>query len=70
MNTSINKRRAISTVVSTALMLTAVAMIGTGVVVWSNYNLRSFENVLVTSASNKTNTINEIPIIENLFSET
>ena len=67
MNISGNKRRAISTVVSTALMLTAVAMIGTGVVVWSNSNLSSFENVLVTSASNKTNTINEIPIIENVI---
>jgi len=60
------KRRALSTVVTTALLLTAVAVMGTGVVAWSNYNLRSFETNLVTSASNNTNKINEIPIIENV----
>lgn len=60
------KRRALSTVVTTALMLTAVAVIGTGVVAWSNSNLRTFENNLVTSASNNTNKINEMPIIENV----
>jgi len=67
MNVSMSKRRAISTVVTTAMMLVAVAMIGTGVVAWSNSNLRSYENILVTSASNKTNTINEIPLIENVI---
>ena len=61
------KRRALSTVVTTALLLTAVAVMGTGVVAWSNYNLRSFETNLVTSASNNTNKINEIPIIENVI---
>jgi len=61
------KRRALSTVVTAALMLTAVAMIGTGIVVWSNSNLRSFENKLITSASDKTNKINEIPTIENII---
>ena len=60
-------RRALSTVVTTAIMLTAVSVIGTGVVAWSNYNLRTFENNLVTSASNNTNKINEIPIIENVI---
>lgn len=60
------KRRALSTIVTTALLLTAVAVMGTGVVAWSNYNLRSFETNLVTSASNNTNKINEVPIIENV----
>jgi len=60
------KRRALSTVVTTALLLTAVAVMGTGVVAWSNYNLRTFETNLVTSASNNTNKINETPIIENI----
>lgn len=60
------KRRALSTVVTTAMLLTAVAVMGTGVVAWSNYNLRSFETNLVTSASNNTNKINEAPIIENV----
>jgi hypothetical protein len=61
------KRRALSTVVTSAILLTAVAVIGTGVVLWSNSNLKSFENTLVTSASDKTNKINEIPIIENVI---
>lgn len=63
---SFTNRRALSTVVTTAIMLTAVAVIGTGVVTWSNYNLRTFENNLITSASNNTNQISEIPIIENV----
>lgn len=61
------KRRAISNVVTSALMLTAVAVIGTGVVVWSNSNLKAYENNLATSASDKTNKINEIPVIENII---
>ena len=64
---SFTNRRALSTVVTTAIMLTAVTVIGTGVVAWSNYNLRTFENNLITSASNNTNKINEIPIIENVI---
>ena|SRR6185312_3066156 len=60
------KRRALSSVVTTALLLTAVAVMGTAVVTWSNYNLRTFENNLLTSASDKTNKINESPIIENV----
>ena len=66
MRVSIPKRRALSTVVTTAMMLTAVAVIGTGVVVWSNSNLRTFETSLVSSASDNTNKINENPKIENI----
>jgi len=60
------RRRAISTIVSTAIMLSAVAMIGTAVVAWSNTNVRSYETVLASSASDKTNKINEMFIIENV----
>ncbi|VVC06239.1 Uncharacterised protein [uncultured archaeon] len=61
-----NKRRALSTVVTTAIMLTAVAAIGTAVVAWSNTNLRTFEFNLASSASDKTNKINENLVIENV----
>src|SRR6266849_7781683 len=61
-----NRRRALSTVVTTAIMLTAVAAIGTGVVAWSNTSLRTYEFNLATSASDKTNKINEVLIIENV----
>ena len=66
MKVSKNKRRALSSVVTSAMLLTAVAAIGTGVVVWSNSNLRTFETNLSTSAANNTNKINEIPLIEDV----
>ncbi|MBI3640199.1 MAG: hypothetical protein HY223_07790 [Thaumarchaeota archaeon] len=49
-----------------AIMLTAVAAIGTAVVAWSNTSLRTYEFNLATSASDKTNKINENLIIENV----
>ena len=61
-----NKRRALSTVVTTTIMLTAVAVIGAGVVAWANTNSRTFESILVSSASDKLNKINEMPKIENV----
>jgi archaellum component FlaF (FlaF/FlaG flagellin family) len=61
-----NRRRALSTAVSMAIMLTAVVAIGTGVVAWSNTSLRTYEFNLATSASDKTNKINEMLIIENV----
>ena len=61
-----NRRRALSTVVTTAILLSFVAMIGTSVVAWSNTNSRAFESILVTSASDSLNKINEMLIIENV----
>ena len=65
-----NKRRALSTVVTTTIMLTAVAIIGAGVVAWANTNSRTFETILVSSASDKLNKINEMPKIENVVLST
>ena len=64
---SMKKRRALSTVVTSAIMLTAVAVMGTGVVIWANSNLKTFDTNLSTSASNNLNKINELPIIENVI---
>ena len=47
-------------------MLTAVTVIGSGLVVWSNGNLKSFELSLVTTSNNATNKINENLNIENI----
>ena len=44
----------------------SVAAIGTAVVAWSNTSLRTYEFNLATSASDKTNKINEMFIIENI----
>ena len=65
-----NKRRALSTVVTTTIMLTAVAVIGAGVVAWANTNSRTFETILVSSSADKLNKINEMPKIENVVLST
>ncbi|MBI1829170.1 MAG: hypothetical protein HY222_07390 [Thaumarchaeota archaeon] len=59
-------RRGLSTIVTTALMLTAVAVLGTAIVSWSNGNLKSYETVLSNAASNNINKINENLVIENI----
>ena len=59
-------RRGLSTVVTGAIMLTAVAVIGTSLVAWSNSNLQTFETGLANSASSKTDKINENLQIENI----
>jgi len=61
-----SRHRALSTVVTTAMLLTAVVVIGTGLVAWSNTNSRTFESILVSSSSNNLNKINEMPKIENV----
>ena len=48
-------------------MLTAVAMLGSVVVGWSNINLKTFETVLTNTASSNTNKINEFLVIENVW---
>jgi hypothetical protein len=59
-------RRGLSTVVTSALMLTAVAILGSAVVSWSNENLKTFETSLSTLYSTNTNKINEFVTIENI----
>ena len=62
----VQTRRGLSTVITTAIMLTAVAIMGTAIVAWSNGNLRAFEINLASSSSDKTNKINENLLIENV----
>lgn len=59
--------RGLSTVITTAIMLTAVAVIGSAVVSWSNGNLKAFETNLASSSSDKTSKINENLLIENII---
>lgn len=61
-----NNRRALSTVVTSAIMLTAVAVIGSSIVVWSNTNLRTFESSLSNMSATNTNKINEKLLIEDV----
>jgi len=59
-------RRGLSTVVTSAIMLTAVAVMGTAIVTWSNGNLKTFETSLSTLYATNTNKINEFVTIENI----
>lgn len=59
-------RRGLSSIVTSALLLTAVAVIGTSLVGWSNSNLKGFEMSLVNTSANMTNQINENLSIENI----
>jgi archaellum component FlaF (FlaF/FlaG flagellin family) len=59
-------RRGLSTIVTSAILLTSVAVIGTALVGWSNNNLKVFETSLANTISTNTNQINENLNIENL----
>jgi hypothetical protein len=59
-------RRALSSIATGAILITATAMMGTGLVNWSNSNLNAFETALVTTSSTMTNRINENISIENI----
>ena len=59
-------RRGLSAVVTSAMLLTFVAVIGSSLVGWSNSNLKAFEVGLVTTSANMTNQINENLSIENI----
>jgi len=60
------RRRGLSNVVTMAIMLTSVAVMGTGLVAWSHGNLAAFQQGLANTASTTTDKINENLIIENI----
>jgi archaellum component FlaF (FlaF/FlaG flagellin family) len=62
-----NDRRAISTVITTAIMLSAVAMMGSFLVLWSNSTLSSHKMAMESTYSSKLNKLNELLIIENVW---
>ncbi len=60
-------RRALSTVITTAIMLSAVAMMGSFLVLWSNSTLSSHKMAMESAYSSKLNKLNELLIIENVW---
>jgi len=60
-------RRALSTVVTSAILLSAVAVMGTMVVTWANMKLSSQEEALLFTFSNNINKLNEDFIVENVW---
>ena len=62
-----NSRRGLSTVVTGVIMLTAVAMMGTFIVSWSNSSLFSQQQELTSSLTTNVNKIKESLVIENIW---
>jgi len=62
----LKNRRGLSTVVTSAILLTAVTVIGIALVGWSNSNLKTFESNLSNVTATNTNQINENIAIENI----
>jgi len=60
-------RRGIAGVVTGAILLSAVAVLGSGLVSWTNSNLFTHQQELESSYSKATNKINEFLIIENVW---
>lgn len=61
-----SSRRGLSTIVTAGIMLSAVAVLGSALVTWSNGNLKVFEIALSNTAVNSTNRITESVAIENI----
>ena len=62
-----SSRRGIATVISSAILLTAVSMMGSGVVVWSNGNLSIHEQNLSSDVSSDINKMNEYLTVEHVW---
>lgn len=62
-----HRRRGLATVVTGAIMLSAVAILGTSTVSWSNSYLVTHQETLERSYSEKTNKISEFITIENVW---
>ena len=60
-------KKGLSTVVTGAIMLSAVSIMGTTMLSWSNTNLFSHLQSLESSFSDKNNRLNEFLIIENIW---
>jgi len=63
----IGTKRALSTVVTTAILLTSVSVMGIYLVGWSNSTLANEEIRLANSFNDKINKLNEHIIIENVW---
>lgn len=62
-----NSRPGLTTVVTSMIMLAAVAMMGGGVVVWGNSNIFGNERTLASTYTSNVNKINENLVIEKIW---
>ncbi len=63
----IGTKRALSTVVTSAMLISAVAVMGVALVGWSQSTLTNQQVVLANQFSDQINTLNEYGIIENVW---
>ncbi len=63
----ITSKRGLGTVVTTTILLSAVAVLGIFLVGWSNSNLISHQNILASTFSDKINKLNEQIVFENVW---
>ena len=64
MSRKVSSKRALATVVSSAIIMSSVAIMGTMLVGWSNANLLTKSNNLETSFNEKMNKLNESILVE------
>lgn len=60
-------RRAISSIITSAILLTATVVMGTGLVTWSNGSLSSYQASISNTYSTNVNKLNEDLSIENVW---
>lgn len=60
-------KRALSTVVTSAIILSAVAIMGTAVITWANMKLNGQEEALTVTFNDNINKLNEDFIVENVW---
>ena len=67
MDGNMKTRRALSSIVASAILLTATVVTGSGMVTWSNSSLSSYETALSNTFSTNVNKLNENLSIENVW---
>ncbi len=60
-------RKALSSVIASAILLSSIVVMGTGLVNWSNANLTSYQASLSNTYSTNVNKLNENLVIENVW---
>jgi len=64
---SVKRRRGLSTVVTSAILLSAVAIMGVMLIGWANTNLATKQIALSDSIDEKMNKLNEDILVENIW---
>ncbi len=63
----LRSRHAISSVITGAILLTSTALLGSGLVSWSNTNLSAYETHLSNIYTTNVNTLHENLVVENVW---